>query len=67
LELYPQKVTGQAINIMSFDAVYIACAENGKADVFLTTDDQLIKLAMRHEKMLHVKVENPLDWIKDTL
>ena len=52
---------------VGFNAVHLACAESGKADVFLTTDDRLLKLAKNLAKQLHVKVENPLDWIKETL
>jgi len=52
---------------IGFDAVHPACAESGKADVFLTTDDRLLKLAKRKAKQLQVKVENPLDWAKEIL
>jgi len=52
---------------IGFDAVHLACAESGKADVFLTTDDRLLRLAKRHAKQLKVKVENPLDWIKEMI
>jgi len=30
-----------------FDSLHIACAESSKADVFLTTDNRLLKLAKR--------------------
>jgi len=50
-------------HLVGFDAVHLACAESGKADVFLTTDDRLLKLAKRLAKKLHVTVENPLDWM----
>jgi predicted nucleic acid-binding protein len=50
-----------------FDAVHLSSAESGGADVFLTTDDRLLKLAKRQRKYLQVKVENPLDWIKENL
>jgi hypothetical protein len=53
--------------IISFDAFHVACAESGKADIFLTTDDSLIKQAKRCERLLLVKIANPLDWIKDVL
>lgn len=56
-----------ASGFVGFDAVHLACAESGKADVFLTTDDRLLKLAKRHAKQLQIKVENPLDWIKEIL
>ncbi len=52
---------------IGFDALHIACAESGKADVFLTTDDQLLKLAKQHANVLGVRVENPLDWAKEVL
>jgi len=52
---------------VGFDAVHLACAESGKADVFLTTDERLLKLAKRHPKQLQNQVENPLDWIKERI
>ena len=57
----------QEWGFMGFDAVHLACAESGKADVFLTTDDRLLKRAKRLEKRLQVKVENPLDWMKEII
>jgi predicted nucleic acid-binding protein len=52
---------------IGFDAIHLACAESGKADIFLTTDDRLLKQAKRHKKDLHVKVQNPLDWMNEVL
>jgi predicted nucleic acid-binding protein len=57
----------QKLGLVGFDAVHLACSESGKADVFLTTDDRLLKLAKRLAKKLHVKVENPLDWMKEMI
>ena len=57
----------QKAGFVGFDAVHLACAESGKADVFLTTDDRLLKLVKRHAKQVQIKVENPLDWIKEIL
>ncbi len=54
----------QKLGFVGFDAVHLACAESGNADVFLTTDDRLLKLAKRLAQKLRVKVENPLDWMK---
>lgn len=48
-----------------FDALHLACAESAKADVFLSTDDRLLKLAKRVAKHLHIRVENPLTWIEE--
>jgi predicted nucleic acid-binding protein len=57
----------QQLGFVGFDAVHLACAESGKADVFLTTDDRLLKRAKRLAKKLHVNVENPLDWLKEMI
>jgi len=57
----------QRLGFAGFDAVHLACAEIGKADVFLTTDDRLLKLAKRLARKLRVKVENPLDWMKEMI
>ena len=57
----------QRLGFTGFDAVHLACAEIGKADVFLTTDDRLLRLAKRVAKKLYVRVENPLDWMKERI
>jgi predicted nucleic acid-binding protein len=57
----------QKMGFFGFDAVHLACAESGKADVFLTTDDRLLKLTKRVAKKLNVRVENPLDWMKEMI
>lgn len=44
--------------IRTFDSLHIAAAENAKADIMLTTDDKLEKMAERLE--LKVRVMNPL-------
>jgi predicted nucleic acid-binding protein len=50
-----------------FDALHIACAESAEADVFLSTDDRLLKQAKRVSKRLKVRVENPLAWIEEMI
>jgi predicted nucleic acid-binding protein len=57
----------QKLGFVGFDAVHIACAEIGKADILLTTDDRMLKLAKRRAKKLRVKIENPLDWMKERI
>lgn len=57
----------QNLGFIGFDAVHLACAEKGKADVFLTTDDRLLNLAKKQAKKLRVRVENPLDWMKEMI
>ena len=45
-----------------FDALHIACAESGGADVLLTTDDVFLNRAKRLRQHLYVAVENPHTW-----
>jgi predicted nucleic acid-binding protein len=54
----------EEIGFGAYDALHLACAEHGNADVFLTTDDQLLRLATEKAEMLAVKVDNPLTWLK---
>lgn len=54
-----------AANIKPFDALHIASAEFGKADIFLTTDKRLINAAKRI--VVKVKVSNPAIWLVEVL
>ena len=51
------------------DALHLACAEQGNVDVFLTTDDKLIRKAksIRVRAELFVQVENPYKWLQEVL
>ena len=55
----------QSLGFKALDALHIACAEAGKADVLLTTDDDIIKLASK--RVLKVKVENPCVWLLEVM
>jgi predicted nucleic acid-binding protein len=57
----------QTLGFVGFDAIHLACAENGASEIFLTTDDRLLKIAKKHTKKLRVKVMNPLDWMKEMM
>ncbi|WP_008308580.1 hypothetical protein [Leptolyngbya sp. PCC 6406] len=48
-----------------FDATHLACAEAAEADIFLTTDDRLLKRAFRLSNLLNVMVRNPANWFID--
>jgi len=50
-----------------FDALHTACAESAKTDVFLSTDDRLLKLAKRMSKRLKTRVVNPLAWVEEMI
>jgi len=60
-----KELQGEGFDV--FDSLHIACAESAKADVFLSTDDRLLKLAKRISKRLHIRVENPLAWVEEMI
>ena len=45
--------------------LHLACAEAGNAEVFLTSDDQLLAKAKQHGNVLHVRVANPILWLME--
>ena len=55
----------EAWGIAAFDALHLACAESGGANVFLTTDDKLLRKATTHASRLRVQVSNPLTWLRE--
>ena len=50
-----------------YDSFHIACAESAKIDVLLTTDDRLLKKAIKYSHLLKVKLDNPVTWLMNTL
>ena len=52
-----------ALNVV--DALHIACAEQAGCDVLLTTDDRMLGAARRNTDQLHVRVRNPIDWVRE--
>ena len=57
-----------ALEVLGFkpaDALHIASAESLHVDVLLTCDDRMCRLAQRCRNLLHVKVANPVDWLKE--
>ncbi len=57
----------ESFGISGLDALHLAAAEAGAVDVFLTTDDQLLRWAVKHGKRLRVRVANPLTWLQDVV
>ena len=55
----------KALGFRTYDALHLACAEQSKVDVFLTTDDRVIRTATRHVEQLRVRVANPLAWLME--
>ncbi len=50
-----------------FDALHLACAESANVDVFLTTDDGILKRAKRFNSQLQVRVANPYEWLQEMI
>lgn len=55
------------IGFGAYDALHLACAEHCDANVFLTTDDKLFRLAGKCSGQLKIKVCNPLIWLKEVI
>lgn len=54
------------LGFAALDALHLACAEIGKASVFLTTDDRLLKRALRYRAQVSISTANPLTWLQET-
>ena len=55
----------EGLGFKELDALHIACAESGNADILLTTDDRMLKRAKRYRAQLQVRVENPYTWLQE--
>ena len=55
----------QRLGFEPFDALHLACAEEAQADVFLTTDDALIRRAGRLMNQIRTRVMNPVSWCQE--
>ncbi|MDL2231970.1 PIN domain-containing protein [Ruminococcaceae bacterium OttesenSCG-928-L11] len=53
----------QQQGIKMFDSLHLALAETGGADIFLTTDDRLLRAAVKLD--LKIKVANPVSWLME--
>ena len=53
----------EALGFKHSDALHLACAESGEADIFLTTDDRLMRRAKNYRTQLRIQVENPYIWV----
>ena len=66
-EVRRRAVELQDFGFKPFDALHISSAEKGNADVFLTTDDNLLQRALQKDIMIKVKLANPLKWLTEVL
>lgn len=52
------------LGFKTYDALHLACASTAAVDVFLSTDDKLVKKARDNKNSLNMIVDNPLKWIQ---
>jgi predicted nucleic acid-binding protein len=67
-----EKILAQAEKLESsgfdgYDAIHLASAEQGKVDIFLTTDDNIQKISSRNKKLFSFIVTNPVKWLEEVL
>lgn len=55
----------QASAIHSMDSLHIASAEAGHADIFLSTDDKLVRACQRLD--INVRVMNPVSYLAEVI
>jgi len=55
----------QSAGFSEFDALHLACAEGARVDIFLTTDDRLLRKANRALGKLAIRVLNPLSFLQE--
>ncbi|OUL30360.1 PIN domain-containing protein [Nostoc sp. 106C] len=57
----------QSLGFSSYDATHIASAERSQADIFLTTDDRLLRKAEKNSQLINVKINNPVQWLVEVI
>lgn len=64
--VFHRAVELQSVGYGAFDALHLASAEAGGADVLLTTDDKFVGRASRGDGTPRVAVRNPVSWLQKT-
>ena len=67
-----EQVESRAIELVqrdfkAYNALHIACAEAGDADILLTTDDRLVRKAAMHSSVVQVRLQNPTLWLLEVM
>ena len=64
-EMESRAISFMEHGIKSFDSLHLAVAEIGGADVFLSTDDNLLRTAGKLE--LKIRIANPISWLMEVI
>ena len=65
--IFQQSEAIQQLGFSTYDALHLAFAEIAEVDIFLSTDDKLLKRAQRCVEQIKVKVANPLAWLQEVI
>lgn len=57
----------QHLGFTTYDALHLTFAASAEVDVFLTTDDKLLKRAQRYQVEIKIPVANPLSWLQEVM
>ncbi|MBW4507917.1 MAG: PIN domain-containing protein [Scytonematopsis contorta HA4267-MV1] len=57
----------QKLGFSSYDATHIASAGRSNSDIFLTTDDRLIKKAQKNYRLINVNINNFVQWLAELI
>lgn len=50
-----------------YDALHLAFTQSVPVDIFLSTDDRLLRRAKRYPENITIPVENPVLWLMNIL
>ncbi|MEY3403628.1 MAG: hypothetical protein RLZZ86_3247 [Cyanobacteriota bacterium] len=50
-----------------YDALHLAFSQTYNLDIFLTTDDRLLRKAKKYPDLITIKAENPVVWLMNIL
>lgn len=57
----------QTLGFTNYDALHLAFASSVNVDVFLSTDDKLLKRAKRYPEEIKITAANPLAWLQEVI
>ncbi len=66
-EIYAISEDLKKIGFKSYDSLHLACAQKASVDIFLSTDNSLIKRAAQNITLVGGKAANPLAWLQEIL
>ena len=57
----------QHLGFTAYDALHLTFAASAAVDVFLTTDDKLLKRAQQYREEIKIPAANPLSWLQEVM